>query len=168
MRRQENGTPWQQQVPVTAAEQGMTLVECLAALLLLAFVVISTTGMVSYSMRLGTTGTEYSVVSNLARDRLEHLAACPYEHPDLLPDVSHTAHPAGIQASVSWQVAEHRLGPGATLPPALLGGDAMRSTAAGSGNLKLITVTVRSLAGAGLGRRTISIQSVKTRAGRQP
>ncbi len=61
------------------AQRGMSLVEVLLALAILAFVVLSTAGLFSQAIGLNATGMDYTTVNSYARDRLEDLLSRPWD-----------------------------------------------------------------------------------------
>jgi Tfp pilus assembly protein FimT len=142
-------------------EQGVTLVETLAAMVILSFVAISVLGMFSHGMQLNATGIDYNVLTNAAKDKSEQLLALDYNHVDLTPDVSPAANEVVGAMEITWMVAEHHINEAADNPTAAFGTDPMTSSAAGTGNTKIITITVRSLAPFGMGRRNITLQAIK-------
>jgi len=142
---------------------GTTLVEVLAALLILSLVVVSTLTMLSQAMQLNATGVDYTALTNRAKDKGEELLSLSYLHPLLEPDVEHTEVLADAPLTVTWRVGEHRVRhPGFTQPDDVLTVTPLTSSvAAGCGNLKVMSITVASRGAAGLGRRSITVTAVK-------
>jgi Tfp pilus assembly protein PilV len=146
-----------------ASERGVTLVETLAAMVILSFVAISVLGMFSHGMQLNATGVDYNILTNAAKDKSEELLALDYNHIDLTPDASPAASETvgNPPMEITWSVAEHHINEAADNPTAAFGANPLTSTAAGTGNTKIITITVRSLAAFGMGRRNITLQAIK-------
>ncbi len=144
------------------SQRGVTLIETLAALLILSFVVVSTLGLFSHGMKLNATGADYTVLVNLAKDKVESLLSLDYEHADLTPEVAHAEVLTSLEVSISWEVAEHRVDQDADDTGPAFGTDPLTSTAAGNGNLKVILVKLVSNTQYGLGRRTMTVQAIKT------
>jgi Tfp pilus assembly protein FimT len=144
-------------------EQGVTLVETLAAMVILSFVAISVLGMFSHGMRLNATGVDYNILTNTAKDKSEQLLALAYNHTELTPDATHAENVliGDSLMEITWTVAEHHINEAADNPTAAFGTDPMTSSAAGIGNTKIITLTVRSRAAFGMGRRNITLQAIK-------
>lgn len=63
------------------SQRGMTLVEVLGAILLLAFVALGTASLTIYATRENKLATERTVATNLAAERIERLMALPYQGP---------------------------------------------------------------------------------------
>jgi prepilin-type N-terminal cleavage/methylation domain-containing protein len=71
-----------------AKQRGMSLVEVLVALAILAVVTLSVIGLFSQSISLNASGMDYTVVNNLARDKLEELLDLPFNATDISIDPS--------------------------------------------------------------------------------
>ena len=92
----------------TRSEAGVSLVETLVALLILSFVSVSTLAMFSQGMRLNKAGSDYTSITNVAKDKIESLLSLPYAAADLTPDVTRTeALYEPDQMTITWRVAEH-------------------------------------------------------------
>jgi type II secretory pathway pseudopilin PulG len=142
-------------------EQGVTLVETLAAMMILSFVAIAILGMFSHGMQLNATGVDLNALTNAAKDKSEQLLALDYHHADLNPDSVNTEVVGFPEMEITWQIAEHHLNEANDDPGEAFQGTPLVSTATGSGNLKIISISVASQAPFGIGRRNITLQAVK-------
>lgn len=149
-------------------EKGMSLIEVLVALAILSLVMLSVIGLFTQSMVLTTSGMDYTMVNNLARDRLEDLIGEPFNAADLLvSDQTGTAYSTSDLPATDTEgfertyfVRELRLAkdnisgtPTEQLSTPVTPGD---------GNIKEIVVTVRSNWSAlRLGRREIQVRALK-------
>ena len=151
-----------------AAERGVTLIETLAAVLILSLVAISVLSMFSQGMMLNATGSDYTLLTNEARHKAEELMALEYTDADLAQTDPGTPHSVVVyephELTIIWQVGEHLLVQGNEDPATVIGTDPLQSSVAtnNSGNLKVIAVTVvtGSLAGLG-GQRNVTVQTIK-------
>ncbi len=149
-------------------QSGMSLIEVLAALTILALVVMSVIGLFAQSVAVNAAGMDYATVNNLARDRLEQLMALPFTDPrisldaDIVgPDGTEQTFPDsvdGLPFEIEYTVRGFRLPKAedaatALATPVAIGADA--------GNLKEITVTVRSQRFLLPGRRIIEVSGFK-------
>jgi len=144
------------------SEAGVSLVETLIALLILSFVSISTLAMFSQGMRLNKAGSDYTSITNVAKDKIEELLSLTYDNVDLTPDTSTsvTIHEPDLM-TITWRVAEHNVAQGTTDISAVFAGGSMTSTtAAGLGNVKVVAVTVSSGREFAIGRRTVTLQGM--------
>ncbi len=66
-------------------EAGLTLIELLLALALLAFVLLAITPLFMASVKSNFSGNEYTTIHMLARDRLEQLMSLPFDNGQLSP-----------------------------------------------------------------------------------
>jgi prepilin-type N-terminal cleavage/methylation domain-containing protein len=64
-------------------QRGMSLVEVLLALAILAFVLLSVAALFSEAISLNATGMDYTAVNSLARDRLEELLSMRWNDPSI-------------------------------------------------------------------------------------
>lgn len=71
----------------TSREAGLTLIELLIALALLAFVLLAITPLFMASVKSNYSGNEYTTIHMLARDRLEQLMSLPFDHGQLSPGI---------------------------------------------------------------------------------
>lgn len=156
--------------PVPARERGVSLVEVLAALLILSLVVVSVMTMFSHAMQLNASGADYTGLTNLAKDNMEGLLSMPYDHPSLdqAPATPHHQYydnpDQRLHLDFDWQVAEHMINQANDDPTKAFAGDPMTSTVGpNTGNLKVITLTVATRGTVGLGQRDVTIQALKGR-----
>jgi Tfp pilus assembly protein PilV len=146
-----------------SGEHGVSLVETMIALLILSFVAVSTLAMFTQGMRLNASGADYTAITNIAKSKSEELLNLQFFHPSLEPDQSPPMSEklTAPLVTITWRVAEHRIVQGSTDPSIVFSGSPMVSTtAAGSGNLKVIAVTVSSDGKHALGQRTVTVQSM--------
>lgn len=146
-----------------AKSKGVTLVELLVAVAIMATVILSVIGLFSQSMSLNATGRDYTTVNSLARDRLEELMGLPFSDPllEVPPGSTEASFPddlSDMYLERTYRVREMRLQKTDEAAPA----DTQLSTpvTGGNGNLKEITVIVRSTRPL-LGRREISVTTLK-------
>jgi prepilin-type N-terminal cleavage/methylation domain-containing protein len=69
------------------SQSGLTLIELLIALALLAFVMLAITPLFMASVKSNYTGNEYTTIHMLARDRLEQLMSLPFDDGQLSPGI---------------------------------------------------------------------------------
>jgi len=149
-------------------ERGITLIETLAAILILGLVAVAVMGMFTQGMALNATGMDYTELTNMAKDKSEELLSLDYHNGQLMPDTnfSEPGDPLDPVQSplITWRVAEHIVNASQVAPAAFWGADPLVSTAPASpqGNLKVITVTVASRGLTQLGRRDITVIAIKT------
>ncbi len=68
-------------------EGGMTLIELLVAMAILAVVILSVIGLFTQSVTLNASGMDYTRVNDLVRDKVEELIGLPFDDPSLVvPD----------------------------------------------------------------------------------
>ncbi len=146
-----------------AMERGVTLVETLIALVILAIVTVSILTMFSQGMQMNISGADYTSITNVAKDQFEELMALPYTDPELTQGThSYDEWTESRRIRLVWIVGEHNLAQGNADPETLMGADPTTSTVAeGLGNIKYIRITVNALSEAGLGRRSVTMQGVK-------
>ncbi len=145
-------------------EMGVSLIETLIALLILSFVSVSTLAMFSQGMRLNRAGSDYTSITNVAKDKTEELLSLPYDNANLTPDTVMTeAVSEPDRMTITWRVAEHSVVQNATDIATVFAGGAMTSTATGSGNVKVIAVTVKSDQEFAVGRRSVTLQGMRIR-----
>jgi prepilin-type N-terminal cleavage/methylation domain-containing protein len=143
-------------------ESGFTLVEVLVALLLLAIVALGVAGMFSHAMVVNASGYDYAQLASQARFVLEELRARPFTDPTLDATTGRTWVPVGAGYSnpdftATYSVAEFSISNWTDLGgawPAPSGG-------AGTGNVKRITVRVRSNAQNLQGNRELVVSALK-------
>ena len=108
----------------------------------------------SYSMRLNTTGWDYARLTQRARDTAEHLLGLPWTDARLAAG-THSGG-AGVDGDqVIWRVVSSRVDEATPLPPGSVG--------VGAANLKEISITCVAAAGAGVGRRDVTLVVLKVR-----
>lgn len=145
------------------SDGGFTLVEVLMALLILAIVSLGIAGMFSHAMMVNASGYDYAQLASQARFVLEELRARPFDDPTLAATAGTTWLPQNLAYSnknftATYSVAEFsivnwtQLGSGTW--PAPSGG-------AGTGNVKRITVRVRSTSQVLQGRRELVVSALK-------
>jgi len=146
-------------------EAGVSLVETLVALLILSFVSVSTLAMFSQGMRLNKTGSDYTSITNVAKDKMEGLLSLPYAAADLTADAAHTESIyEPDQMTITWRLAEHNVVQGSTnISEVFAGGSMVSTVAAGAGNVKVLAVTVTSGRQFAAGRRTVTVQGIRIR-----
>jgi type II secretory pathway pseudopilin PulG len=71
----------------TSREAGLTMIELLLALALLAFVLLAITPLFMASVKSNYSGNEYTTIHMLARDRLEQLMSLPFDNGQLSPGI---------------------------------------------------------------------------------
>lgn len=145
-----------------AAERGFSLPETLVALLILAVVSLAIIGMFTHAVQLNASGLDYTALTNSAKDIAEELMALDYTDPALVSGTLHTLPDLDDPPlEAEYTVDEYRLDAVANDPATVLAGT---TVAAGTGNLKVITVTVASPRAFVLGRRDVTVRVVKTTA----
>lgn len=159
-------------------ENGFTLVEALLAVTLLAIVVLGLAPLFVAGAKSNASGFDYTTVSDLARDRLEHLMNEPIGSPDLRVPAgqSQASFPNDLPAHVDpvtgkpsanpadpaypyeriWLVELFRINPDNSLAAVVSGPD----PAANSYQVKRVTVTVSSLRPGLPGARRISVSAM--------
>lgn len=149
-------------------EKGMSLIEVLVALAILSLVMLSVIGLFTQSMVLTTSGMDYTMVNNLARDRLEDLIGEPFSSADLtVTDQAGTAYATSDLPATATEGFERTY----FVRELRLAKDNLSGTPAeqlstpvapGNGNLKEIIVTVRSnWSTLRMGRREIQVRALK-------
>ncbi|MFH1176453.1 MAG: prepilin-type N-terminal cleavage/methylation domain-containing protein [Acidobacteriota bacterium] len=134
-------------------QRGFSLIEVLVALGILAAVTLSVIGLFSQSITLNATGQDYTKINSLARDKLEELVGLPFNHADLsllagttereFPNDLYTDLPEHDRpAERTYIVRELRLSK--TSDTGTPDQQLSVAVAAGAGNIKEITVIVRS------------------------
>jgi len=143
-------------------EEGFTLIEVLVALVILAIVALGIAGMFSHAMVVNASGYDYARLSSQARFVLEELRARPFGDPTLVATASAIWVPqsgtySNRNFTATYSVDEYIINNwtdlgSATWPPA---------TVAGTGNVKRITVRVRSTAQNLQGERELVVSALK-------
>jgi len=146
---------------IQRSDQGFTLVEVLMALLILAIVALGIAGMFSHAMVVNASGYDYARLASQARFILEELHARPFTDPTLAPTTGVTWIPQNATYSnnnftATYAVTEYNIGNWTDLS------GAWPVTAGGmTGNVKRITVRIRSTALNLQGRREFVVSSIK-------
>jgi prepilin-type N-terminal cleavage/methylation domain-containing protein len=152
---------------LTRRQRGMSLVEVLVALAILAIVTLSVIGLFTQSIAMNATGMDYTTVNNIARSTLEDLVSLPFNDPRISIDpTTWDTTMSNIRSgtitlspnepyTVTFQVAELRLekSQDATTWQEQL----TTPVNPGQGNVKQITVVVSSQRGLLLGRREVKV-----------
>jgi len=149
-------------------QDGFTLIEVLVALVILAIVALGVAGMFSHAMVVNASGYDYAQLASQARFVLEELRARPFTDTTLDPTTATTWIPLNATYSnrdftATYSVVEFSIGnwtdlgdpvfPAAvTWPP---------PTVVGNGNVKRITVRVRSTSQNLQGRRELVVSALK-------
>lgn len=136
-----------------SAEAGVSLPETLVALLILLMGTVGVLSLVPLSVNLTSTGRDYSLLTNRARDVAEILLASHWDDPRLSPG----AHRDGVGRShieVSWTVGERLIDQTSPIPPGREGS---------AGNLKVISITAVARGGTGVGRRDLTLVVMRGR-----
>lgn len=149
------------------SQRGVTLIELLVALALLAFVLLGITPLFMASVKSNFSANEYTSIHVLARDRLEQLMNLPFTDDQLAAGEHCVSLPATLPSgalnpfTVSYTVLQYKIPPGAGAgsvatnasfvpTPVLHGGDVFQ--------YKQIDVTVRSGTGPlGIGTRATMV-----------
>lgn len=136
-----------------SAEAGVSLPETLVALLILLMGTVGVLSLVPLSVSLTSTGRDYSLLTNRARDVAENLMASHWDDPRLIPG----AHRDGVchgRIEVSWNVGERLIDQSSPNPPGREGP---------AGNLKIISITAVARGGTGVGRRDVTLVVMRGR-----
>ena len=144
----------------TVAENGFSLPETLIALLILAIVSLAIIGMFTHSVQLNASGLDYTALTNVAKDTAEGLVALPFEDPQLLAAGSPYTLPSidDPPLDVTYSVEDYVVNATDFDPATVFAGT---TAAVGTENLKVITVTVASSRAGILGRRDVTVRTVK-------
>lgn len=153
------------ELSITRRQRGITLVETLVALLILAVVAVSVLTMFSYSMELNTTGLDYATLTNRARDKAEELLATAWftdsvsgntiMDPQLSAGAVHQEVQPGNRLNLTWRVQNFEMNQSNTNPPGTAVADPTFA------NVKVIIVTAVSTSASGVGRRDASVSALK-------
>ena len=146
------------------AESGLSLIEVLVALVILAMVAVSVLTIFSFSMKLNTSALDYSRVTHGARDKMEELLATAwYEDlngslimdPQLRAGVAHRSSSPGAGVQLVWKIRNFVLDPVTPL--------GRPTTDPQFADMKMITLTAISESGSGVGRRNATLCAMKVR-----
>jgi len=142
-------------------QDGFSLIEVLVALVILAIVALGVAGMFSHAMVVNASGYDYAQLASQARFVLEELRARPFTDTTLAPTTATTWIPLNATYSnrrftATYSVVEFSISNwtdlGGTWPP---------PTVVGNGNVKRITVRVRSTSQNLQGRRELVVSALK-------
>jgi len=142
------------------SDRGFTLIEVLMALLILGIVALGIAGMFSHAMVVNASGYDYARLASQARFVLEELRARPFTDPSLVATTGRTWIPQNATYSnrnftATYAITEFQISSWTDL------GGAWPTTTAGAGNVKRITVRVRSTAQNLQGRRELVVSALK-------
>jgi prepilin-type N-terminal cleavage/methylation domain-containing protein len=142
-------------------EDGFSLIEVLFAMAILAIVALGVAGMFSHAMVVNASGYDYAQLASQARFVLEEVRARPFTDVTLAPTTGITWIPLNATYSnrdftATYSVVEFSISNwtdlGGTWPP---------PTVVGNGNVKRITVRVRSTSQNLQGRRELVVSALK-------
>ncbi len=146
--------------PTPRDDQGFTLIEVLMALLILAIVALGIAGMFSHAMVVNASGYDYARLASQARFVLEELRARPFTDPTLAATTGTAWVPQSVVYSnrnftATYAITDYGISnwPGFaawTAPTTLI-----------PGNVKRITVRIRSTAQNLQGRRELVVSALK-------
>lgn len=141
-------------------EQGFTLIEVLVALLILAIISLGIAGMFSHAMVVNASGYDYARLASQARFVLEELRARPFTDPTLAATAGTAWAPQNLTYSnrnftATYSVVDFTINNWTDLGtwPAPTGGT--------PGNVKRITVRIRSTAQNLQGQRELVVSALK-------
>ncbi|MCP4895360.1 MAG: prepilin-type N-terminal cleavage/methylation domain-containing protein [bacterium] len=144
----------------STGEQGFSLIETLAALVIMSIVSMAVIAMFTQSLSLNATGRDYQTISASARDELEALMALPFTHTNL--DAGSYSDSPGDGVVRSWDIMDIAINTATAGSETLLRQALRQPAATGSNvNMKRITLTVSTDSILGLGERTVTIESYK-------
>ena len=145
---------------IPRSEDGFTLIEVLVALLILAIVALGVAGMFSHAMVVNASGYDYARLASQARFVLEELRARPFSDPSLVATTGTAWVPQGgnystLNFTATYAITDFSINSwsdlGAWTVP--VGGI--------PGNVKRITVRLRSTAQNLQGRRELVVSALK-------
>jgi len=141
------------------SDDGFTLVEVLMALLILAIVSLGIAGMFSHAMVVNASGYDYARLASQARFVLEELRARPFDDPTLAATAGTTWVPQNLVYSnrnftATYAVTNYSVNNWTDL-------GTWPAAGASGGNVKRITVRVRSTAQNLRGRRELVVSALK-------
>jgi prepilin-type N-terminal cleavage/methylation domain-containing protein len=136
---------------------GFSFVEILVAIAILSFIALGIAGLFSHAMIMNASGHDYAVLSSEARWAMEALQARPFDDAALTdtggtPATWTTENP---HMTIEYTVNEYAV---SNWTEASAGA---WTAAPGTGNLKLITMTVTSTKDLLLGRRILTVTALK-------
>lgn len=142
------------------SDAGFTLIEVLVAMAILAIVALGVAGMFSHAMVVNASGYDYAQLASQARFVLEELRARPFNDPTLAATSSTDWVPQAGAYSNSGFTATY-----AITDFSIIGWDDLAAWTAPTGgvpgNVKRITVRVRSTAQTLQGRREFVVSALK-------
>ena len=142
-------------------EDGFTLIEVLVALVILAIVALGVAGMFSHAMVVNASGYDYAQLASQARFVLEELRARPFTDTTLAPTTARTWIPLNATYSNRGFTATYSVVEFSVSNWTDLGGTWPPPTVVGNGNVKRITVRVRSTSQNLQGRRELVVSALK-------
>ena len=144
--------------PSLARQQGFTLVEILVALMILSFVALGIAGLFSHSMIVNASGHDYAVLASEARFALESLQARPFTDAALAATSTtpRTWAPVNRNFTINYTVDDFFVQNWAEVASG-----AWPVAAAADANLKRITMTVASTNEILMGRRVLTVSTLK-------
>ena len=131
------------------------------ALRILAIVALGVAGMFSHAMVVNASGYDYAQLASEARFVLEELRARPFGDPTLAPTTSATWIPQNATYSNRDFTATYSVTEFSINDWTALGGVWQAPPTAGNGNVKRITVRVRSTSQNLQGRRELVVSAIK-------
>jgi len=143
------------------ADEGFTLIEVLMAMAILAIVALGVAGMFSHAMVVNASGYDYAQLASEARFVLEELRARDFDDPALnattgTPWIPQSATYSNRNFTATYSVADFSISDWTTLA-----GTWPAPTALNPGNVKRITVRIRSTAQNLQGRRELVVSALK-------
>jgi len=146
--------------PTPRSDGGFTLVEVLMALLILAIVSLGIAGMFSHAMVVNASGYDYARLASEARFILEELRARPFSDPTLAATTGTAWVPQSLVYSnrnftATYAITDYGINNWTDL------GTWPAPASGGPGNVKRITVRVRSTAQNLQGRRELVVSALK-------
>jgi prepilin-type N-terminal cleavage/methylation domain-containing protein len=143
------------------SDEGFTLVEVLVALLILAIVSLGIAGMFSHAMVVNASGYDYARLASQARFVLEELRARPFTDPTLAETTGTVWVPQNLAYSNSNFTATYSVTDFAISNWTDLGGAWPVPSGVTPGNVKRITVRIRSTSDNLQGRRELVVSALK-------
>ncbi len=143
------------------SEQGFTLIEVLVALVILAIVALGIAGMFSHAMVVNASGYDYAQLASQARFVLEELRARDFEDPTLNPTAGLLWAPQSATYSNPNFTATYAITDFQMNNWQDFGGTWTPVAAGTAGNVKRITVRIRSTSQNLQGRREFVVSALK-------
>jgi len=149
-------------------EEGFTLIEVLMALVILAIVALGIAGMFSHAMVVNASGYDYSRLASQARFVLKELRARPFDDATLVETTGATWVPQNLTYSnrnftATYAITDYRINNWIDLGDPIFPTPAIWPAPAGAdpGNVKRITVRIRSTAQNLQGQRELVVSALK-------